>query len=297
MKLKEFFKNLGLGAAIGVAVIIPGVSGGTIAVLFGIYDKLINAISDLRRDFKNSFLYLLPIVLGIALGVAALYFPLKYAIEYAPMPTILLFAGLMIGSLPKLFKDTVKNEFKPLNVLSVILPLAFVIGICFIPALGQADLSASMPIWGYFVLIAIGAVASCALVVPGVSGSLILLILGYYKPIFDTVSALLTSFGHSVLVLALFAVGLILGFFSIAKVMKLLLKKFPRGTGWAIMGFVVGSIPALFFTEEFQGAPVDGIQIAVGALLCLAGVIASYALTAYAEAHKRSASEPLDNNS
>ena len=61
MKVKDFFKNAGLGAGIGVAMIIPGVSGGTIAVLFKIYDKLIGAISDLRRDFKNSYLFLLPI--------------------------------------------------------------------------------------------------------------------------------------------------------------------------------------------------------------------------------------------
>ena len=201
------------------------------------------------------------------------------------MPTILLFAGLMLGSLPKLFKDTLKNGFKWTDIIAIVIPLVFVIGVCFIPSLGQADLGTGMPVWGYFVLILIGAVASCALVVPGVSGSLLLLIFGYYQPILNTVSALLTDFGHSLLVLALFAVGLIIGFFSIAKLMRLLLKKFPRGTGWAIMGFVIGSIPALFFTEEFATAPVDSIQIAVGAILCLAGVIASYALTAYTEAH------------
>jgi putative membrane protein len=287
MKIKEFFKNTGLGAAIGVAMIIPGVSGGTIAVLFKVYDRLINAISDLRRDFKNSFMFLLPIVIGALLGIAALYFPLKYAIQYAPIPTILLFAGLMLGSCPKLFKDTLKKGFKPIDAVSLILPLAFVIGICFIPQLGHADLSATMPIWGYFVLILIGAIASCALVVPGVSGSLLLLVLGYYTPILDTVSALFNDFGHSVLVLTLFALGLIVGFFSIAKLMKFLLKKFPRGTGWAIMGFVIGSIPALCLTEEFTSAPIDGIQIAAGAILCLAGVIASYAVTAYAEARNR----------
>ncbi len=287
MKIKEFFKNTGLGAAIGVAMIIPGVSGGTIAVLFKVYDRLINAISDLRRDFKNSFMFLLPIVIGALLGIAALYFPLKYAIQYAPIPTILLFAGLMLGSCPKLFKDTLKKGFKPIDAVSLILPLAFVIGIFFIPQLGHADLSATMPIWGYFVLILIGAIASCALVVPGVSGSLLLLVLGYYTPILDIVSALFNDFGHSVLVLALFALGLIVGFFSIAKLMKFLLKKFPRGTGWAIMGFVIGSIPALCLTEEFTSAPIDGIQIAAGAILCLAGVIASYAVTAYAEARNR----------
>ncbi len=289
MKLKEFFKNAGLGAGIGVAMIIPGVSGGTIAVLFNVYDKLIGAISDLRRDFKNSFFYLLPIVLGALVGIAAMFFPLKYAIEYAPMPTILLFAGLMVGSCPKLFKDTYKKGFKWTDIIAVVLPFIFVVGICFIPALGQADLSADMPVWGYFVLILIGAVASCALVVPGVSGSLLLLILGYYQPVLDTVSALFSSFGHSLLVLALFAVGLIVGCFTIAKLMKFLRKKFPRGTGWAILGFVLGSIPAIFLTEEFTTAPVDGVQVAIGAILCLAGVIASYALTAYAEGRKHSA--------
>ncbi len=283
MKVKKFFKNFAMGAGIGVAMIIPGVSGGTIAVLFNVYEKLIGAISDLRKDFKNSFFFLLPIALGALCGIAALYFPLKYAIQYAPVPTILLFAGLMTGSLPKLFKDTRKNGFKPTDFIALILPLALVVGICFIPALGQADLSESMLWWGYVVLVLIGALASCALVVPGVSGSLLLLIFGYYQPILDVISQIFSDFPHSLLVLALFAAGLIAGFFSIAKLMKLLLKKFPRATGWAIMGFVLGSIPALCFTDEFLNAKIDGVQIAVGALLCLAGVILSAAIAAYAE--------------
>lgn len=289
MKVKDFFKKFGCGAVIGAAMIIPGVSGGTLAVLMNVYDKLIDAINGLRKDFKNSVLFLLPLLLGAGVAIAAMYFPLKYALKYAPLPTILLFAGLMIGSCPKLFKDTLKKGFKWTDIIAVILPFAFVLGICFIPKLGQANLGADMQVWGYFVLILIGAVASCALVIPGVSGSLLLLILGYYMPILNTVSALTTSFGHSLLVLALFAIGIILGFFSIAKLMKFLLKKFPRGTSWAIMGFVLGSIPALCFTDEFTSAHIDGVQIAVGALLCLAGIIASYAVTAYAEAHKRSA--------
>ncbi len=289
MKVKEFFKKFAAGALIGVAMIIPGVSGGTIAVLMNVYDKLVGAISDLRKDFKNSFFFLLPIALGALVGIAAMYFPLQYAIVHAPMPTILLFAGLMVGSFPKLYKDTQKKGFKPTDIIALILPLAFVIGICFIPYIGEADLTAAMPVWGCFVLILIGAVASCALVVPGVSGSLLLLILGYYKPVLNTISALTTSFGHSLLVLALFAVGLIVGFFTVAKLMKLFMKKFPRGTSWAIMGFVIGSIPAIFLTEEFKAAPVDGIQIAIGAILCIAGIICSYALTAFLEAKSKKA--------
>ena len=295
MKVKEFFKNFGMGALIGGAMIIPGVSGGTIAVLLNVYDKLIGAISDLRKDFKNSFFYLLPIVLGALVGIAAMFFPLQYAIKYAPLPTILLFAGLMLGSLPKLFKDTRKNGFKLTDIVSTVLPFLVVVGLGCVSVLGvqgiipylEADLSGGMPVWGYFVLILIGALASCALVVPGVSGSLLLLIFGYYQPILETISALLTDFGHSVLVLALFVLGLVVGFFTIAKLMKLLMKKFPRGTGWAIFGFVIGSIPAIFMTKEFITANVDGIHIAVGVVLCVAGVIATFALTAVVEAKKK----------
>ncbi|MDE7453003.1 MAG: DUF368 domain-containing protein [Clostridia bacterium] len=295
MKVKEFFKNLGLGAGIGIAMIIPGVSGGTIAVLFNVYDKLIGAIGDLRKDLKNSFFFLLPIVSGALIGIAAMFFPLKYAIKYVPIPTILLFAGLMIGSFPKLFNDTRKNGFKLTDIISSVLPFLVVVGLGCISVLGvkgvmpylEADLSSEMPVWGYFILILIGAVASCALVVPGVSGSLLLLIFGYYQPILDTISALFTDFGHSVLVLALFAVGLVVGFFTIAKLMKFLMKKFPRGTGWAIFGFVLGSIPAIFMTNEFITAPIDSIQIAAGAILCIAGIIAAYTICSLADSKQK----------
>ena len=101
MRYKNFFLNVLRGAVIGISMIIPGVSGGTLAVLMNVYDKLINAISDLRRDFKNSFTFLLPIALGAVLGIVAMYYPLKFALTYAPFPTVLLFIGLMAGSLPK----------------------------------------------------------------------------------------------------------------------------------------------------------------------------------------------------
>lgn len=289
MKVKDFFKKFGIGAVIGAAMIIPGVSGGTIAVLCNIYDKLINAISDLRRDFKNSFMFLLPIALGAICAVAAIFYPLKLLFEVAPFPTVMLFLGLMLGGVPKLFKDGAKNGFKKINIISVLLPLAAVVGICFIPSLGEADLTAAMPIWGYFVLIIVGAVASCALVVPGVSGSMLLMIFGYYNSILNTVTALKTDFGHSLLVLALFALGILIGFFSIAKLMKLLMKKFPRGTFWAIFGFVIGSLPAILLTydgnfPDFPLASLDAVHISVGVILAVAGAIASFALTAVLEA-------------
>ena len=298
MKIKNFFLDSAKGAAIGVAMIIPGVSGGTLAVLLNIYDKLIGAISNIFKDFKNSIKILAPILLGAVVAVIAAYFPLKFALKHAPFPTVMLFAGLMLGSCPKMVKDGMKNGFKKLDILSVVLPLLLVIGICFIPNLGSADLSATMPVYGYFLLIFIGMIASCALVVPGVSGSMLLLILGYYNEIIDTVSLLKTDFGHSILVLLTFAVGILIGFFSIAKLMKLLLNKFPRATNWAIAGFVAGSIPAIFITynnnfPEFVYSTLNAAHIAVGCVLCVLGIIATYALTAYVN---RKNSNEIENN-
>lgn len=286
MNAKTFFKNLGAGAAIGTGMIIPGVSGGTIAVLMNIYDDVIDSISGLRKNFKASILFLLPVLLGVAIAFAALYFPIKYALMYAPLPTVVFFAALMVGGLPKIVKDGVKKGFKPLNILSCVLPLAIVIGICFIPSIGEANLSADMPVWGYFALVGVGVVGSCALLIPGVSGSMLLLILGYYRPVLDSVMGLKDNFGHSLLVLALFAVGVIIGFFTIARLMKLLLTRFPRGTYWAIISFVVGSIAALFisFGSNFPDAPtIDGVQITLCVILALVGAVGAFFVTALAE--------------
>lgn len=301
--MKEFLKRLGIGSVIGIAMIIPGVSGGTLAVLLNVYDKIIDSISNLRKDFKNSVKFLLPIILGALLGIALMYYPLKFALDYAPFPTVMLFVGLLLGSCPKFFKEVTKSGFTKYNVISVLLPLLVVIGICFIPESGAANLTATMPIYGYFLLILIGALASCALVIPGVSGSMLLLILGYYNEILNTVSALKVDFLHSFIVLACFGIGLIIGFFTIAKVMKLSLKKYPRGTQWAIIGFVVGSIPAIFITynsnfPKFEYAVLTLPHILIGALLFILGGIATYFLTDYIEKIEKQNKEnaqPVEN--
>lgn len=274
------------GAAIGVAMIIPGVSGGTVAVLLNIYDKLIDALGNLTKNFKQNLLFLLPVLLGAVSAFAAMYFPLFYALRYAPLPTVLLFAGLMAGSIPKLFKDCRANGFEKLNTFPVILPFLAIIAICVSKlffAAGSADLSANMPVWGYFAIVGVAMLASCALVVPGVSGSMLLMILGYYDSIFGVIHSITSDFGHAVLVLVLFAAGLIIGFFSIAKLMKLFLARFPRGTHWAIFGFVLGSIPAIFIVFDYATAPLGAVQIAIGCILFALGAVGTYALTAYLE--------------
>ena len=297
MKFKNFLINTLKGAAIGVAMIIPGVSGGTLAVLLKVYDKMIESISGLRKHFVQSVKFLFPILLGAALAFAAAYFPLTLALEYAPFPTILLFAGFMAGSCPKLFFDDKKNGFKNTDLLSVALPFIFVIAICFIPGMAEADLSPSMPWFGYILIVLIGVVASCALVVPGISGSMLLMIFGYYKPVLGLFKALTDTPLHALGVLALFAVGVIVGFFTIAKLMQVLLAKFPRGTGWAIFGFVVGSIPAIVITffNDYGASALNALQITLGVIAFVAGAAATLAIAYYAE-KRISAEQHMQND-
>jgi putative membrane protein len=283
LKVKQFLLNMLKGGAIGAAMIIPGVSGGTIAVLLNIYDKLINAISNIRRDFKNSFFFLLPIALGIIIAFAALYFPLTFALKYAPLPTVLLFVGLMIGSLPKTVKQAHTNGFKPLDILSLVLPFAVVLGICFIPGMGDVNLGEGMGSYQYFVIILIGVIASCALVVPGISGSMLLMLFGYYQPVLGLFRSIFTTPLQSITLLFLFAIGVVIGFFSIAKLMGFLLKKYPRPTYWAIVGFVIGSIPAILIVFDYSTSPLGWAHIVVGVILCIIGALSTYLFTRYAD--------------
>lgn len=286
MSVKGFFKNLACGAAIGIGMIIPGVSGGTVAVLLKVYDKLIDALGNLKNNFKANAGFLANILLGAAAGFLAAYFPLEWALQKAPLPTVMLFAGLMAGSLPKLFSDSRAGGFAKINALSAAVPFAAVLLISFAGAyfsLGEADLSAAMPVWGYFAVAGIAALASCALVIPGISGSMLLMILGYYNPVLGLIGGLKTDFGHCLAVLALFAAGIIIGFFSVAKLMKFLLVRFPRGTRWAIFGFVLASLPAVFIVFDYSSAPLGGVHIAAGCILFALGALGAFALSAYAD--------------
>lgn len=252
-KVVAFFCDVLRGVGIGVAFIIPGFSGGSVAAILGVYEKLVGAIADFFKHFKTSFMTLLPIVLGMILGIAALILPIQWGLKHYPIPTVSLFVGLALGGLPSV-TEKLKGENaeggKPTwkHLLACLIPLAVAASLSFLPLAGEVDLF-SLNFGGYLLLVVIGAVGSAALVVPGISGSMLLLIFGYYNPVVQLITENFLrglNVGVSILVLACLAVGLVAGFFGISVLMKYLLRKFPRGTYFAIWGFIVGSIPAVY---------------------------------------------------
>lgn len=291
-KIVEFLANVLRGVAIGVAFIIPGFSGGSVAAILGIYEKLVGAVADLFKNFKKNILFLLPILLGMILGIAALILPIQWGIKNYPIPTVTLFVGLAIGGLPSVTDKMKGGKIRYTHVLAGLIPLLAAAALCFLPQ-GQEVNLFELNFGGYLLLVLIGIVGSCALVVPGISGSMLLLIFGYYNPLVQLVTGHLLKgdqVGICLLVVFCVAVGIIAGFFGISMLMKFLLKKFPRGTYFAIFGFIVGSIPAVYFsTAKDAGLTASALSSlspwywVVSVLFLLVGIALSYALVWYAK--------------
>lgn len=282
-KIKSFFSHLGKtssyflkGIAVGIAMIIPGVSGGTLAVILKIYDDLINAVNQIFKHFKDSMKVILPVLLGAVVGFIALVFPLKWGLEHCPLIVVTLFVGFIVGSLPSLYKN-VSGKESPISFIWGVIFLALMIGLCFLPSANVNTISLNVGTWFYLVLI--GFIVSSALVAPGISGSMLLMVLGFYESILNIVSEIIKfqNLGHNILILIPLAIGIVLGFFIVSFVMGKLLKHYPVPTYFAIMGLIVGSI-ACIYTKTFSDYEVvlDALQISLSILSFIIGGTISF---------------------
>ena len=246
---KGFLLDIARGVGIGTAFIIPGFSGGSVAAILGIYERLVNAIADIFGNFKKSFLTLLPIFIGMAIGICALIYPLSYTLSAFPLPTVALVVGLAIGGIPSV-TDNMRGGVKPSGVIALSAALLLALSLSFLPIGNEVDLF-SLDFVGYLLLFGVGIIGSAALVIPGISGSMLLFIFGYYNPILRVATEhlflgrdILTSLG----ILLTVGGGIVVGFIGISVVMKRLLIKYKRTTYFAICGFILGSLPSVFIS-------------------------------------------------
>ena len=265
MKIKEWFRRFVAGLAIGAGAAIPGVSGAAIAVIFRVYEDIIGAVNNFRKKFGWAITVLLPILIGIVIAVIVCIIVFSLAFEYLMFVLICVFAGFLIGSFPGI-TDEVKGTKITRNYAVLIAAGAlFVIGLGVLNVIAGLNnfsvesLFVPQPVWWlYLVLIPVGAVAAVALTVPGLSGSLILLILGFYRPLVDNVKhwageLLRGQFDHTLPlfgVLGCFAIGCLIGVVVVSKIMNVLLSKWRKGTFFTIIGFIAGSILVLFFNSN-----------------------------------------------
>ncbi len=244
--LLDFFKGLLLGSG----AILPGISSGVFCVIFGIYEKLVDSILNIFNDFKKHFSFLFPIALGGIVGVLLISKLLKFLLTIYPIPTNFCFIGLILGSLPILFKRANKLNGFRLHYLIYFL-FTLLLGILFIrleyvlPQLINLDFGQNY----FFYLVLAGFLMSIGIVVPGISSSLILMCLGIYGTYISSVASL------NLAVLFPMGIGLVLGCIIFLKIIQFLLNKYYPQTFYGIIGFVLGSILILYpgFNFNLEG--------------------------------------------
>ena len=262
------------GAVMGVSNIIPGVSGGTMAVSMGIYDRVIYAVNNLFRQFKKSIRELLPILIGVLIGLfafAALIGTLlgtkSDEIPLTRLPTNFAFIGLILGGLPAIYK---RVNMRSAGIPGLILFLVFLALVVVLPLLNPPEARTVDHSFGTILLmIPLGAIASSTMVIPGVSGSMIMMLLGYYNSIINAMNDLRGGDWSSLAILLPFVIGLIVGIVSIAKLMNYLLKKHAALTFSAIFGLVIGS-PVALLMQNRDCFPLANAGNWIASIVCLA---------------------------
>lgn len=275
----NYIKDIIRGLFIGIANIIPGVSGGTMAVSMGIYDKIIGAVNNLKKDFKNSVKTLIPYGVGAVIGIVCLSFVLEYLLANYEFPTITLFIGLILGGLPPILKRVENEKFKITHFISfTILLLTIIIPAIYSGSLGMKPIG-GVNLLSIMILIVLGIIASGAMVIPGVSGSMILMMVGYYEYLNNVINNFVTSLVKfdmagmisNIGILLPFGIGVFAGIFIMAKIIGFLLKRYPNATMWGIIGLIVASPFAILV--GVSTASITGISIIVSLITFVVGYI------------------------
>ncbi len=292
---KTWCKSGLLGFFIGLAVIVPGISGSTVAIIFKLYDQFLYALGNLFKKFKQCFLFLLPIGLGIVLGVALGFIAVQQLIDLLPFAIVCLFAGLMCGAFP-----AVKDELKgakptPLRIglfcAGVLIPVALGAVSAFLGGGTGGDAFASVQWWHVLLAVLVGMVVGLTQIVPGLSASAFLMAVGWFGSIVSSVH--LTYWQANPAVLLVYgglAVGFLIGIFGFSKLLTNLFARARHTSYSMIVGLSLGSILSMFCNGDIVetylswsngSAAYPTLDILLGVVLFAVGVVGAYLLVRY----------------
>lgn len=246
-------KNLFYGILLGVSNIIPGVSAGTVAVILGIYNTLINSISGILKNFKVNFRFLFFIGIGVLIGIIGLSNIMDNLLEKYPWQMSYLFMGLIAGSIVILFKEAMSFKPKKIHFVYFLITFLILVGMKFINPSTDVVIISELNLKTILILVLSGFLASSSMILPGISGSFVLVLLGIYNSIISAVSH------FQIKILIPFGVGVVLGFVVMVKLIEYMLKKFKVQSYMAILGLVVGSIVSIFPGFEFSSIGISCI--------------------------------------
>lgn len=270
----SFLLNLIIGIVIGVGFIIPGVSGGALAVILGVYDKIFYSIKNIKD--KSNFFFLVLIIIGIIIGIIGFGNILLLLLKHREVPTKYIFLGLLIGGIPSLVKKIREKSSESFKVLPFIIAILISVMLFIFEKSGYGiDVSnelmkGNVPIGG---LLLAGILYAGGKIVPGISGSALLMLVGMYEYLLNVVANPLIVSGKVLLSLIPFFIGVFVGVILLFKLLNYLFAKHYITTYSAILGFVIGSLLYLFpgFVFEISGF--------LCILLLVSSAIISYILT------------------
>ena len=281
------------GIAIGTAIIVPGVSGGTIALVFGAFKRIVDAVDNLfTKNFWRSLLILLPFLVGSILAVAALVFPFQLAFKYCLFSIVCLFAGFILGSIRGITDELKEKEPTKANIIQLIIGfvLAGIIGVFSVIFKFNDKINVlffERPWYVYLIIFVVGMFGSSGLIVPGFSGSMLLMVIGFYQPILDLVD--FSNFWPNVSLGFVFALGVLAGFIILSKLMNKMITNYRIATLYVVVGFIFGSLISLFVNSQMFAYIGQGLKLLdciLGPILLAVGITLSTLFVIYSRKHK-----------
>lgn len=278
-KIKSSLHTFLLGIIMGVANIIPGVSGGTIAVGLGIFDKLVSSINNFFKKPKETLPFLIPLGFGMVFGILAFSGIISFGLENYSFATNMFFVGLVVSSIPLIYKSSREKNFKPTYYIFV--AIGFLVVLLF-AIMENSSVSLTSSNVGYIKLFISGAIASSAMVIPGISGSFMMMLLGIYNILLESLSQLkdwlLNMSDTSLLfesfkVLVPLGIGIIIGVLLISKIIEFLFSKFHSQTYLVILGLIFGSIFAIMTDTSTYASGVNTLVIVSGVIMFILGFL------------------------
>ena len=296
---KEVLINIIVGIFIGLSVIVPGISGSTMAITLKVYDKGMYAFSHMFKEFKKCFLYALPVIGGIFVGFFGAVKGLQFLLDTIPFITICLFMGLMIGTYPVIFKEVKGEKPNTKNVLLIV--VGFIVPIVFsvlslVLVDGQNTLE-NLNFGHYVLFFVMGALISVTQLLPGLSATVLMMIFGYYSALMGGLHfSLLTDF-PKLLVYILMGIGFLVGVFTISKLFEKILNKARRQFFFVVSGISVGSVISVYIGKDCMEIyknwtfPMILIELVLGVIALAGAFTVSFILTRYNEKRERESTE------
>lgn len=274
-------KKIVQGMVVGIANIIPGVSGGTMMVAMGLYDSLIHAITHLKSEFKKSMKLLIPIFVGAGIAIIVLARVFEFLLDTYPIQTNLAFCGLIAGSLPFIFKKVKGHSVTLGKIIPFLIFFAIVILMAVLGETGGEAADVSFGLVNVIKLFFVGVIAAATMVIPGVSGSMMLMLLGYYDTILKTINRFMEALAafdvqammNEVGVLIPFGIGVVIGIGVIAKIIEFIFKKAEVHAYYAIIGLILASPIAILLKTDW--ADLSVISVVTGIITFALGWFAA----------------------